>query len=601
MLLNNPTRNLFFTGKGGVGKTSLACATAVTLADRGKKVMLVSTDPASNLDEVLGVRLTSAPTEVPEVHNLYALNIDPEMAARAYRERVVGPYRGILPEAAVASIEEQLSGACTTEIAAFDEFAKLLGDTTTTTEFDHIVFDTAPTGHTLRLLQLPAAWSDFIESNMGGTSCLGPLSGLQSQRDLYASTVRALADPARTTLVLVSRPERSALQEAERTRQELSAVGVSNQHFILNGTFIAQDRQDPIAAALEERGKQAVASMPETLAQLPRSQTQLLPFELVGIQALRALFDDRVGHVSTGRSVPIRHDVNTVWSPLYMLVQELERSGRGVVMVMGKGGVGKTTIAAAIAVALADRGHTVHLTTTDPAGQVQSALAQSVAGLTVSRIDPVAETQAYREEVIRTAGSKLDEQGLRLLEEELRSPCTEEIAVFRSFAQKVAEGADGFVVLDTAPTGHTLLLLDATEAYHRQVSHTLSDVPDAVRQLLPRLRDPEFTKILLVTLPEATPVHEAAHLQQDLKRAEITPLAWVVNQCLSPLSVTDPILKARQAGEGAYLEEVNRVHASSTYLIPWMEADPTTLESLRKVVTAVRESDKPAVESGSGG
>ena len=597
LLIVNPTRNLFFTGKGGVGKTSLACATAVTLADRGKKVLLVSTDPASNLDEVLGVHLTSASTSIPGVPNLSALNIDPEAAARAYRERVVGPYRGILPEASVSSIEEQLSGACTTEIAAFDEFARLLGDATAPTAFDHVVVDTAPTGHTLRLLLLPAAWSDFIESNAGGTSCLGPLSGLQTQQELYASTVRALSDPKLTTLVLVSRPERAALQEAERTRHELSAVGISNQHFVLNGVFIAQDRQDPIAVALEARGKQAVSGMPAALAKLPQSQTELLPFGLIGTNALRALLQPSVRREDTIPS--FRNEAGTPLPGLSSLVRELEQGGRGVIMVMGKGGVGKTTVAAAIAVALADHGHTVQLTTTDPAGQVQSALAQSVNGLSVSRIDPVAETQAYREEVMRTAGDKLDEQGRRLLEEELRSPCTEEMAVFRSFALKVAEGTDSFVVLDTAPTGHTLLLLDATEAYHRQVSHTMSDIPDSVRQLLPRLRDHEYTKMIIVTLPEATPVHEAAQLQQDLKRAEITPFAWVINQCLSPLTVTDRILKARQASEGVYIDEVRRVHALSTYMIPWMEADPTVPESLRQVASAITVG-KPAVSSGTG-
>ena len=599
LLIDKPTRNLFFTGKGGVGKTSLASATAMALADRGKRVLLVSTDPASNLDEVLATKLRAIPTEVPAVSGLFAMNIDPEVAAREYRERMVGPYRGVLPDASVASIEEQLSGACTTEIAAFDEFAKLLGDASTTTEFDHIVFDTAPTGHTLRLLQLPAAWSDFIESSVGGTSCLGPLSGLQTQRELYACTVQALSDPTYTTLVLVSRSESAALQEAERTRHELSAVGVGNHHFILNGTFIAQDRNDSIALALEERGKQAVADIPAGLANLPRSVTELLPFGLVGIDALRTLLN---GHAlyATSTTIPSAQPITSIQlSPLSQLIQQLDRSGKGVVMVMGKGGVGKTTVAAAIAVALADRGHTVHLTTTDPAGHVQSALAQSVAGLSVSRIDPVAETQAYREEVMRTAGSKLDEHGLRLLEEELRSPCTEEMAVFRSFAQKVAEGSDSFVVLDTAPTGHTLLLLDATEAYHRQVSNTMSEVPDSVRQLLPRLRDPEYTKILIVTLPEATPVHEAAQLQQDLKRAEITPFAWVVNQCLSSLPITDPILQARQTSEGAHIEEVHRMHASVAYMIPWMEAGPITPEIVREMITAVGQHRRPAT-SGTG-
>lgn len=589
-LIDNPTRNLFFTGKGGVGKTSLACATAVTLADRGHKVLLVSTDPASNLDEVLGVRLASAPTEVPEAKNLYALNIDPEEAARAYRERVVGPYRGVLPDASVASIEEQLSGACTTEIASFDEFAKLLGDTTATAKFDHIVFDTAPTGHTLRLLQLPAAWNDFLESNAGGASCLGPLSGLQTQRELYASTVRALADPKFTTLVLVSRPERAALQEAERTRQELSAVGIANQHFILNGAFVAQDRHDPTAVAIEERGKHAVNEIPVALARLPRSQTPLLPFGLVGTKALRALMKPGSPWDTTVSS--FRQDADIRLPRLPALVRKLEMDGRGVVMLMGKGGVGKTTVAAAIAVALAEHGHAVHLTTTDPAGQVQSSLAARVPGLTVSRIDPLAETEAYRKEVMRTAGGTLDEQGLRLLEEELRSPCTEEMAVFRSFAQKVAEGTGGFVILDTAPTGHTLLLLDATEAYHRQISHTMSDIPDSVRRLLPRLRDAEYTKVLIVTLPEATPVHEAAQLQQDLMRAGITPFAWVINQCLSPLPVTDPTLIARQAAEKAYIEEVTRAHSALTYLIPLMDAGQATADH---VIAALGHRNSKAI------
>lgn len=572
LLLKNPTRNLFFTGKGGVGKTSLACATSILLADRGHKVLLVSTDPASNLGEVLAVNLSGTPTEVPGVKNLYALNIDPEVAARSYRERVVGPYRGVLPDASVASIEEQLSGACITEIAAFDEFSRLLGDQGNSSEFDHIVFDTAPTGHTLRLLKLPAAWSDFIASNAGGTSCLGPLSGLQDQRALYISTVRALADSASTTLILVSRPERAALQEAERTRQELSAAGIANQHFILNGIFVASDRQDHVALALEDRGKRAVSAMPAGLAHLPRSQTDLLPFGLVGVDALRRLLTAKT-RKAPDQSSKRNARVDLHWPPLTELVRSLERSGRGVVMVMGKGGVGKTTLATFIAWALADRGHSVHLTTTDPAGQVQSSLAHGVARLTVSRIDPVAEAEAYRDEVLRTAGSELDEHGLSLLAEELRSPCTEEMAVFRSFARKVAEGSDSFVVLDTAPTGHTLLLLDATEAYHRQVSHTMSEVPDSVRKLLPRLRDQEYTKVLIVTLPEATPVHEAAQLQRDLERAGITPFAWVINQCLYPLSITDPILGARQAGERAYIAEANRMHNANTYVIPWMDAE----------------------------
>jgi arsenite-transporting ATPase len=557
-------RHLFFTGKGGVGKTSVATATAITLADSGLRVLLVSTDPASNLDEVLGVALGSTPTAIAAVPGLAALNIDPEAAARAYRERVVGPYRGILPAAALRSIEEQLSGACTVEIAAFDEFSKLLGDPAATAEFDHVIFDTAPTGHTLRLLELPAAWTGFLTDNVGGASCLGPLAGLKGQQALYTGAQRALTDAALTQLVLVSRPERAALREAARTEGELRAIGVRNLSLVINGVFQVRDPGDPIAVALAERGVRALAELPAELAELPRSEVPLRPFGLVGVPALRALFagsGDATGGLSTD-AAPL--DV----PPLASLLPELERRGHGVIMTMGKGGVGKTSVAVAIAVELARRGHPVHLTTTDPAAHVQEALGGPVANIRVSRIDPAVETRTYADEVLRTAGAQLDTAGRALLEEDLRSPCTEEIAVFQAFARVVDEGEAGFVVIDTAPTGHTLLLLDATEAYHREVERSKGQVPAAVRALLPRLRDPEATRVLLVTLPEATPVHEAAQLQKDLERAQIRPFAWVVNQCLTPLTVTDPVLVQRRAREARYLREIQS-HSSRMVLIPW--------------------------------
>jgi arsenite-transporting ATPase len=563
-------RNLFFTGKGGVGKTSTACATAIALADRGRRVLLVSTDPASNLDEVLGVTLSPQPTAIPAVPGLFALNLDPESAAREYRERVVGPYRGVLPEAAVASIEEQLSGACTVEIAAFDEFSKLLGDPATTAGFDHVVFDTAPTGHTLRLLELPAAWSGFLDSNVGGTSCLGPLAGLNAQRELYQAALAALGNPQATILVLVSRPERTALDEAERTRAELAALGIANQRLILNGMFTAHNGSDPVARALEARDRQALAEMPPALQALPRSAVPLVPFELVGIDALRGLGQNAMPAVSSGNAVPDPAAESNGLLSLDALVTDIARPGRGVVMAMGKGGVGKTTLAVAIATALARRGHRVHLTTTDPAAHVEATVEGIVAGLHVSRIDPAAETRAYSDEVLRTAAVNLDAKGRALLEEDLRSPCTEEIAVFRAFAHIVDGGTDGFVVIDTAPTGHTLLLLDAARAYHREVARSLTDIPPAVRELLPRLRDPEFTRVLLVTLPEATPVHEASQLQRDLARAGITPFAWIVNQSLTPLAVHDPVLVSRQRRERRYVDEVRGL-ATRVALTPWGE------------------------------
>jgi arsenite-transporting ATPase len=553
ILVPQPTPVLFFTGKGGVGKTSSACATALKLADGGARVLLVSTDPASNLDEVLGVALSGTPLLVPGADRLWALNIDPEAAAHAYRERTIGPVRGLLPATVIASMEEQLSGACTSEIAAFEAFAHLLGDTALRAEFDHIVFDTAPTGHTLRLLELPAAWTTFIEDNVGGNSCLGPLSGLAPQKALFASAHDALRDAACTTLVLVSRPDVASLKEAERTRHELANLGVHHLHLILNGVFEATNRADVTALALERRGTVALEAMAEGLRSLPRTTVGLRPHALLGLTALRSMGEVAEASLPlpTQTVLPV-HGFET-WADL---LNELATSGRGAVMTMGKGGVGKTTLAARLALNLSERGLKVTLTTTDPAAHVAGAVGCIPESLQVTRIDPGVVTARYREEVLAEAGKGLDAAGLALLEEDLRSPCTEEVAVFRAFAETVACGMDRIVVVDTAPTGHTLLLLDAAEAYHREVLRKASGTPEAVRLLLPRLRDPEYTRVLLVTLPEATPIHEAMQLERDLARAEIRPRAWIVNQSLTPLTLSDPVLKARQAAEGSHLVEL---------------------------------------------
>jgi arsenite-transporting ATPase len=570
-LAQNPTRHLFFTGKGGVGKTSVACATAVALADAGMRVLLVSTDPASNLDEVLGVGLGQTPTAVPGAPGLSALNLDPEAAARAYRDRVVGPYRDLLPPAAVRNMEEQLSGACTVEIAAFDEFARLLGDSFATVDYDHVIFDTAPTGHTLRLLTLPSAWTGFVDQSAFGTSCLGPLAGLEKQRVLYEATVKALSDPARTTLVLVTRPEPSALTEAARTSHELTGLGVVNQRLVVNGVFEARS-DDPVALAMERRGRAALGAMPPALKDLPRTIVPLRPHALVGLGALRRI-DAPIDAGKTTEDAPVKE------TSLAPLLDALAASPRGVILTMGKGGVGKTTVAAAIAVELARRGIRVHLSTTDPAAHVADAVGTPPPGLTVSRIDPAAETAAYTAEVLGSVGAQLDAKGRALLEEDLRSPCTEEVAVFRAFARTVALGQDELVVLDTAPTGHTILLLDAAESYHREVLRQGSKMPESVRQLLPRLRDPAFTRVLLVTLPEATPVHEAQTLQADLARAGIEPFTWVVNQSLTPVQTRDPVLAARRREERPYIEEV-RARSPRVAVLPWMPEPPRGTKGL---------------------
>lgn len=582
-LIQDPTRFLFFTGKGGVGKTSLAAAVSVSLADRGRRVLLVSTDPASNLAQVLGSEVRPEVGAVPAVVGLSAVDIDPDAAARAYRERIVGPVRGSMPEAVVGQIEEQLSGACTTEIAAFDEFTKLLTDPAIRSRFDHVVFDTAPTGHTLRLLQLPAAWSGFMDENPDGTSCLGPLSGLESQREQYAAAVRSLQDGALTTLVLVTRPERSALAEAERTSRELAALGIRNRRLVVNGVFRARDRTDALALALEREAESALSAIPAELGRLPIEAVPLRVHNVVGIPALRSFLAERSEVAGPSPvELPMIEDGT---SQLGDLVDDLASVGRGLVLVMGKGGVGKTTVAAAIAAELAGRGVGVHLSTTDPAAHLAETLDGGEGdGLTVSRIDPREETRRYVAHVLDTKGRELDEAGRQLLEEDLRSPCTEEVAVFHAFSRIVNRARRGIVVLDTAPTGHTLLLLDATGAYHRDVLRTSAHADGRITTPMMRLRDPEYTRIVLVSLPETTPVLEAARLQDDLRRAGIEPYAWVINRSLTGTDTTDPVLRARAAAERPLIETVANELSNRTVLVPVQAEPPVGIERLRGLI-----------------
>jgi arsenite-transporting ATPase len=578
VFLKDAPRHLFFTGKGGVGKTSLACASAVLLASMGRKVLIVSTDPASNLDAVLETALTSRPTPIAGVPSLLGMNIDPAESARDYRERTVGPYRGVLPAHEIALLEERLSGACTVEVAAFDEFALLLGDSERTESFDHIVFDTAPTGHTLRLLELPAAWTGFLDRGMGDTSCLGPLSGLKAQRERYAQTVAALTDPARTVMVLVARPERGALVEAGRTTGELRAQGMSNQHLVINGVFRAVDSADPLAAAFERRGQAALAAMPPGLTELPRTEIALRPQNIVGLGALRRFFaplDRSEVPASAGdaaRPVGVM-DLGT-------LIDTLGQTDHGLVMVMGKGGVGKTTIAAAVAVALAQRRKPVQLTTTDPAQHIAETLQVAVPNLTVDFIDPKAEVRRYRERTLAAAKSNRSAEDVALLREELQSPCYEELAVFQAFSRKVMSAHRGFVIIDTAPTGHTLLLLDTTGAYHRQVMQRAEGGGARLRTPLMLLQGRDYTKILIVALPETTPVLEAASLQEDLRRAQIEPFAWVINASLAAARPTDAILRARAAAEIVQFENVRTRYAQRIACVPFQAEEPIGAERL---------------------
>jgi arsenite-transporting ATPase len=576
---------LFFTGKGGVGKTSIAAASAIKLAESGRRVLLVSTDPASNLDEALGVKLGNHPSVIPAVPGLKALNINPDQAAEEYRSRVVAPLEGQATEAEIAGLREQLSGACTVEIAAFDEFTSIISEPQVQDEFDFVIFDTAPTGHTLRLLSLPKAWTEFFDRNERGASCLGPHSALKSQQSRFEAALKALQDPARTTVVLVARPEKSTMQEAARSRHELMELGLARQILIMNGVFVATDHEDALARSLEAKSQRFMQQVEVEFPSVAIFQVPLKPFNTVGLKALRSLLSDRTVSEAKPDVRPIHEPAIRSDFSIRALAHELVNAEHGLVLVMGKGGVGKTTVAAALAVAVAKLGKAVHLTTTDPSAHLVQTLEGSLPFLSVSRIEPKEETRAYTEKVLATKGKGMDAEGIALLREDLASPCTEEVAVFHAFSRIVFEARRSIVILDTAPTGHTLLLLDAAGSYHREMLKKMEKAgAGQARTPLMMIQDPALSKILLVTLAETTPVSEAAALQNDLRRASIEPYAWVVNRSLAASRTTDPVLRERAEHERVQIQRVQDGLAQRVAILPYVTEDPVGVERLNHLL-----------------
>lgn len=558
------TKYLFYTGKGGVGKTSAACATAVTLADQGKKVLLISTDPASNLQDVFSTPLDNKGVVIKEVPNLTVANLDPIQAAAEYKESVISPYRGKLPEAILNNMEEQLSGSCTVEIAAFNEFSKFITDGKTQSNYDYILFDTAPTGHTLRMLQLPSAWTNFISESTHGASCLGQLSGLQSQKEMYKKAVDTLADGELTTLMLVSRPEITPLLEAQRASKELSEIGVKNQVLLLNGVLMAYD--DKISESLFKKQQKSLDKIPDNLKMLETYYIPLRAYNITGVDNVRSLLinDNYSASSEIVRNKNIPHLKN--------IIEELYDSNKKVIFTMGKGGVGKTTIAAAIALGLAAKGKKVHLTTTDPAAHLQYTM-NDTAGITMSHIDEKLELEKYKDEILTKARLTMSEDDVAYVEEDLQSPCTQEIAVFRAFAEIVEKADDQVIVIDTAPTGHTLLLLDSTESYHREVERSKGEIPESVRKLLPRLRNSVETEVIIVTLAEATPVYEALRLEEDLQRAGIAVKWWVINASMYATNTTNRMLSAKASNEIEWINKVDTHTKGKFGVIEWSGED----------------------------
>ena len=570
----NLTKYLFFTGKGGVGKTSTACATAVSLADEGKKIMLISTDPASNLQDVFDTELNNKGVQIKDVPNLVVANFDPEQAATEYKESVIAPYRGKLPETVLNNMEEQLSGSCTVEIAAFNEFSSFITDEKAANEFDHIIFDTAPTGHTLRMLQLPSAWSNFISQSTHGASCLGQLSGLESKKEIYKNAVSNLADGTKTTLILVSRPEKSPLKEAERASNELKEIGVLNQILIVNG--ILENHDDNLSAALYNKQQNALKDIPLGLKSIKTYKIPLRPYNITGLKNMRSLLkDNNIEIITDTINTSNIHKLNSI-------IEDLFKSDKKVIFTMGKGGVGKTTIAAAIALGLDKKGKKVHLTTTDPAAHLKFVVDESY-GITLSSIDEKKELEKYKEEVLSKARETMSDADIEYVEEDLRSPCTQEIAVFRAFAEIVDKSENEVVVIDTAPTGHTLLLLDSTQSYHREIQRSEGDIPESVKKLLPKLRNEKETEVIIVTLAETTPVFEAMRLQKDLNRAGINSKWWIINSSLYAINTSNEILKAKSSNEIKWINKVDEISSGNFSVIEW-KAEEVKGEKLLEII-----------------
>lgn len=556
----NLTKYLFFTGKGGVGKTSVSCAIAVSLADNGKRVLLVSTDPASNLQDVFETSLNNKVTEIEQSPNLNVINVDPMKAAEEYRESVVGPFRGTLPEDIIKNMEEQLSGSCTVEIASFNEFAKLITDIEIKNKYDYIIFDTAPTGHTLRMLELPSAWTNFLDENTTGASCLGQLSGLTDQREQYKIAVDTLSDEALTTMVLVTRPQVSPIIEANRSSLELSDLGIKNQVLIING--LLQESNDEISEKMVILQNESLSQIPKNLLKYKSFYIPLKSYNVTGIEKVREFlnYNDDI--------INVENLEKETFNNLQVLIDDLYQSEKKVIFTMGKGGVGKTTVASEIAKGLVAKGLKVYLTTTDPANHLEF-FAYEMPNLTLSHIDEKKELKEYQEEVLEKARETMSEEDVKYIEEDLRSPCTQEIAVFRAFAEIVEKADNEVVVIDTAPTGHTLLLLDSTQSYSKEIDRSNGEIPKSVYKLLPRLRNEKETEVVIITLAEATPVFEAMRLYEDLQRAEIHSKWWVVNQSLLATNVSNKILMAKAESEKEWIEKVENISNGNFVVIPW--------------------------------
>jgi len=600
------THYIFFSGKGGVGKTTMAAATAIHHARSGKKTLIVTTDPASNLADVFEQAIGHRIAAINGIPNLHAMEIDPDAATKEYKERLIGPYRGVMPEDVIASLEENLSGPCTTEMAAFDRFIDFMeGD-----EYEVIVFDTAPTGHTIRLLELPVDWSRHIEQSAKGSgqTCLGPVQTIQDSKEKYDRATALLRDPARTTFVFVTRPESLSLYETMRARKELETIGIRSGLTVING-ILPQEACDAVFFQRKFEAQQRVISDTEATIGTPTRRMFLRDGEVKGTAGLASvaaeLYEGTRSAPSSDAPACKPEQAASPAPDLDRLLLPIPGKGTRALFFTGKGGVGKTTVSCVVAVHLADRGYKTLIVTTDPAAHLGEVFGVCVGSdpvriaenLSAVMIDQQQAFAEYKERVLSESRGTCSPEMLAAMEEELNSPCTEEMAAFDKFIRFI-EGHDyDVVVFDTAPTGHTLRLLDLPFDYARQVEMMVSSDENAAvkqetgnrfREIIALLRDPQRAVFSLVLYPESTPIMESWRALLDLKRAGIETQLIVTNLVLPQEACHNAFFRNRRRMQLKYLKEIDEKFALPVLRFPLMGEEIRGLDLLRAATAALR-------------
>ena len=619
------TRFLFFSGKGGVGKTSMACTTAVREADRGKQTLIVTTDPASNLADVFEQGIGHKLTPIAGVPNLWAMEIDPDKATREYIDRAMAPLREAFPEQIVAVMEEQMSGPCTAEVAAFDRFVDFIdlpqgqvdAAAAVPARFDTVIFDTAPTGHTIRLLELPAEWSRSIDeaSTGSGQTCIGPAAAIQDAKHKYERALATMRDPGQTIFTFVLHPEATSIKETARAIGELGKLGIHTHELIINGIIPVEEGVNSLFAERRTMQQRYLAQIKRDF-RLAHRRMSLLDGEVKGVARLREvahlLFEGHKPHIVPAaqpgqpeqQALTSSPSAETTRASSAVLERILPRDGTRSLFFTGKGGVGKTVVSCITAVWLARQGYKTLLLTTDPAAHVgdvlgvpvtdQPAPVPGVPNLWATKIDPKAAGEAYKTRILDDARKRgRPEESIKVMAEELDSPCTEEMAAFDKFIEYASQDGWQVTVFDTAPTGHTLRLLQLPVDWSTQLDIKVYASVDTVAaddvakqrfaQVIDMMKDPEQSTFAYVMYPESTPIIEAFRAAEELSTIGIEPGLVVANQVLPGEACTTPFSKARWTMQQKYLAEIGERFPVPVLRIPLLGGEIKGLDLLAKL------------------